>query len=281
MKITDANLKDFRAWLLRRGRSEGTADLYIKNLRRCRDTETLTSRLVEGELAPLSRRTNKAALAAWAHFTKDGELAADLKEIRLPPARRITPKIPLPTSDWRRVVKHIETCKIDEPTRQLSLVIARRGLRVGDALRIRHKDVSRSLVSGVLSFAGKGGKRYEFPIGSIRHQLEALAKIKHWDHARELVTKSAKRGTAERRMGRVFDRFADDLELEDVHPHRMRRTYATRYLEALKGDPRALLKLKDHMQWASINTAALYADAVDAGELAEVGERMVADLVDA
>ncbi len=280
MKITETSLKDFRAWLLRRGRSDGTAALYMKNLKKCAADETLTTRLVEGELAPLTRRTNKAALSAWATFTKDGELAADIKEIRLPPARRVTPKIPLPSEDWRRVVKHIETVKIDEPTRQLSLVIARRGLRVGDALRIRRRDVVSSLGSGILSFEGKGRKRYEFPIGSIKGQLEALAKIKDWDVARELVSRGKSRIAAERRMGRVFDRFADELELDDVHPHRMRRTYATRYLEALKGDPRALLKLQSHMGWASVNTAAMYADAVDRGELAEVGERMVADLVD-
>jgi integrase len=223
-----------------------------------------------------------AALSAWATFTKDGELAADLKEIRLPPARRVTPKVPLPSDDWRRVVKHVDTVQwLDEPTRQLSLIICRRGLRVGDALRIRRTDVTRALSSGVLSFEGKGRKRYEFPIGSFKAQLEALVKIKDWEVARELVTKSQRLGAAERRMGRVFDRLAADLEIDEMYPHKLRRTYATRYLEALKGDPRALLKLQKHMSWASMNTAAMYADAVDQDELAGVGDKMVADLVDA
>lgn len=281
MKITDANLQSFRAWLLRRGRGEGTAALYLKNLRRCAAEPTLTARLVEGDLAPLSRRTNKAALAAWATFTKDGELAADLKEIRLPPARRVTPKIPLPSEAWRRVIKHVEMAPyVTEAVRQLALLICRRGLRVGDALRIRRKDVTGALASGVLSFEGKGRKRYEFPSNAIRPQLETLAAVKDWEVARELVTKSRRLGTAERKMGRLFDRFARAIDLTDVYPHRMRRTYATEYLTALQGDPRALLKLQQHMQWASINTAAMYADAVDRDELADVGEKMVARLID-
>lgn len=280
MKITIANLDDFRAWLLRRGRSDGTADLYITNLRECAKAETLTSRLV-GKLAPLTKRTNKAALLAWADFTKDAELRADVKEIRLPPARRMRPKMPLATPDWKRVVRHITDHQgLGEPIKHTCLIIARRGLRVGDALRIRRSEAEQALATGILSFEGKGNKRYEFSASTIKSSLEALCAIPKWKVLRELVTKSSSRNIAERRVRRAFERIADDLDLEHVHPHKLRRTYATTYLEQMKGDPRALIKLQGHMQWASLNTAAMYADSVDRDELAGVGDRMIAELVD-
>ena len=53
----------------------------------------------------------------------------------------------------------------------------------------------------------------------------------------------------------------------DLYPHRLRRTYAVQYLRALKGDPEALMKLTQHMQWASMATAMEYVDHARGDEL--------------
>lgn len=274
MEITPQKLEAFRAWLLARGRSEGTADLYVKNLRRCAAEDVLTSRLVGGDLAPLTRRTNKAAIAAWAKYTKDADLAEAISEIKLPPARRVAIKVPLAVADWQRVVKHLATCELDDRVRAVCLVIAKRGLRVSDALRIRRTEVAAALKSGVLSYVGKGAKRHEVSAQPIRAQLEALAGFKGWERIGDLVSTGKHRHTAAKRIRRAFACVARQLELEGVHPHRFRRTYATTYLEEHKGDPRAIIKLQHHMGWASMQTAALYADAVDRDELAAAGDKM-------
>lgn len=276
MEITAKNLASFHAWLVRRGRSEGTADLYVKNVRACGETKTITTRLIEGELAPLTKRTNKAALVAWATFTKDGDLHADVKEIRLPPAQRVAIKVPLPTADWQRVVLRLEDveCDLDDRVRHVCLVIAKRGLRVSDALRIRRTEVVTALKSGVLSYEGKGSKRHEISAAALQGELEALATFKDWDRLRDLVSRGKHPSAASNRIRRVIDQVCEELEIDDVYPHRFRRTYATHYLEEHRGDPRAIIKLQKHMGWASMNTAAMYADSVDHDELAATGDKM-------
>lgn len=273
MEITTPNLKAFREWLLDRGRAEGTAELYVKNLRRCAAAPRLTARLLDGALAPLTRRTNKAALVQWARFAKDAELAETVTAIKLPPARRVKPKIPLATEDWKRLVKHLATCKMPVAIKHVCLVIAKRGLRVSDALRITRAEVTSAIKTGVLSYLGKGAKRHEISAAPIRAQLDALAEIRGWTELGDLIS-GGKQSASSNRIRRAFGQVGDDLKLDDVHPHRFRRTYARHYLEEHRGDPRALLKLQNHMGWANLNTAMSYADDVDRGELAAAGDKM-------
>ncbi len=280
MEITASTLARFRSWMVGRGRTDGTADLYVKNLRACAGTGELVDRLVKRGLAPLSKRTNKAALSAWARYSKDDALAESLGEIKLPPARRVGVKLPLSVADWRRVAGHLETCRMaDESLRSVCLIITRRGLRVGDVLRIQRTEVMASLASGILSFVGKGEKRHEFAAAPIRRPLEQLGRVTGWKHATDLISDGKHAMAASNRIRRVFARAAAELAIEGVYPHRFRRTYATQFLEALAGDPRALIKLQNHMGWASLQTAAGYADAVDRSELSTIGEKMIVDVL--
>lgn len=263
---------------------DGTADLYVTNLRQCRaDARGVTGRLV-GNLAPLTKRTNKAALLAWCQFAKDLELAAEIREIRLPPARRVGTKLPLPTGDWRKIVRHIETAeprvrqrgdRRADVVRHVALIVARRGLRVGDVLRIRRTEVTKALKTGILSFEGKGAKRHEYSAAPIREQLEILAAQTKWERVRDLVSGGKNNRSSDNRVRREFARVVGELGLPDAAtPHRFRRTYATHYLLEHRGDPRALIKLQHHMGWANISTASMYADAVDNRELADAGDKM-------
>lgn len=274
MEISEGNLTAFREWLLDRGRSDGTASLYLKNLRQCAAAERLTRRVLDGKLAPLTRRTNKAALIQWARFSKNPELAETVLAIKLPPAKRSKPKLPLPTEEWRRLVKHLATRKMDEPMRAVCLIIAKRGLRVSDAVHIQRTEVTQAVKTGVLSYVGKGSKRHEVSAEPMRAELETLADATGWKTLAELASSGKGPHAAANRIRRLFNRLADDLGLEGVYPHRFRRTYARHFIEEYRGDPRAAVKLQQHMGWANLNTALSYADDVDHGELALKGDAM-------
>jgi len=281
VKITDKNLEDFRAWLVKRGRSEGTADLYITNVRTCAaHPKGLTYRLVSGDLAPNTAHANLSSLRAWAAFSKDRDLADLLADLLLPPARRVKTKPPLDVSEWKKIVLYLQTCDIrPEAMRQVLLIMALRGIRASDVLRIRRTEVMHALDTGKLVYEGKGRKRMEVGAKSIRPQLEALAKIKGWDRVRDLIGV----GKSPRAMGtkvwRAAQRTARACGVAKVNPHRYRHTYATRFLNEFKGDPNAIIKLQRHMGWASIGTASRYVSHIEQDELDQVGDALVENLL--
>jgi integrase len=285
LAITDKNLERFKTWMLGRGRGEDTVRIYCSHLRSsATDPKGLTHRLV-GKLAPKTKRTNLAALAAWARFAKDDELRAELEEIRLPPARRMTAKFPLAVADWKKYVQHLRDSKMptrDYALRQVMVIVAIRGLRCSDALRIRKREINAALATGKLVFEGKRGKRTEFAAAPMLRELTALSEIPgQWDYVREVVCpdSSSPARTAANRVWRRMKSEAAKVGISGVYPHQLRRTYATNYLEQLQGDPRAIIKLQKHMDWESMATAASYADAVDSSELDQVGERMLDGLL--
>lgn len=281
MEISDKNLEKFRTWLLERGRGDDTADTYVTNVRSCHaDPQGITHRLVSGELAPNTTHCNLASLRSWALFSKDDALAKRLSDIRLPPARRVTTKLPLGVDDWRRVVRHLQTCTMrPDAMRYVLLIMALRGLRAGDVLRIRRTDVVRAVATGKLVYEGKGRKRTEISAVPIREQLEALAQIKGWERVRDLIGAAKSRRGMGRKVWRAALRTAKGAGILQMNPHRYRHTFATRFLDELHGDPNAIVKLQKYMSWESMNTAARYVEAVSADELDKVGDGLVANLL--
>lgn len=281
MEITEKNLGKFRTWMLERGRSSDTADLYVLNLRKCSgDPKGITHRLISGDLAPNTTRTNLQALRAWATYTRDDEFMRRLADIRLAPARRIKSKLPLGADDWRKVVRHIQTCQIKpEAMRHVLLIMAMRGLRAGDVLRIRRSEIVRSLDTGKLSYEGKGRKRIEYSADPIMEPLRALAAIKGWERVRDLITTSKSPRGAGRKVWRAAMRTASAAGIPRVNPHRYRHTFATRFLAELQGDPNAIVKLQQYMNWESIETASRYVDQVSRDELDKVGAGLIRNLL--
>ncbi len=287
--VTIARLEAFRTWLRENGRSEGTAELYVNNVRCCAAGRTMTSRLTGEGLAPKSLHTNKAALRAWAEYTDDAELAKRLAKIKLPPAERTTPKSEIPKIDWKRLAGVLRDAvanppkgrSITGPVRAVIRIMSRRGLRCGDVLRLRRVEIVRALDTGTMSYEGKGRRRHEWATAPIKAELEVLVEIdRKWDRVEDLITRSKRTGIGKRRaaakvVARALSRFAKEAGVEGVHPHRLRRTYATFFLRQLEGDPQALVKLQKHMGWANMNTALQYVDAVDRTELDRVGAQMV------
>jgi len=281
VEISEKNLAKFRQWLLGRGRTDGTAELYTLNLRSCGgDPSGLMHRLISGTLAPNTVRTNLAALRAWAKYSKDSELSVQLSDMLLPPARRIRSKSPLGVEDWARVVRHLRTCDMrPEAMRHVLLIMALRGLRVGDVLRIRRTEVVRALDTGKLPYEGKGRKRLEFSAAPIREQLEALAAMKGWERVRDLLGTAKSRRGLEKKVWRAARRTAKEAGILEMNPHRYRHTFATRFLDQLKGDPNAIVKLQRYMGWESVGTASRYVDQVSQDELDQIGAGLVENLL--
>ncbi|HWN69178.1 MAG TPA: site-specific integrase [Haliangium sp.] len=282
MEITEHNLAKFRSWVLDRGRSSGTAALYVSNLKSCAKDRQLTRRLVAGRLAPNSLRTNMAALRAWAKFSKNPEMAEVLKDIRLPPARRLSTKQPLDLEQWREVIRHMQTCSMrNEAMRQVLLIMAIRGLRCSDVLRMRSDDVLRALATGKLVYEGKGRKRMEISAEPIRKQLRELAVFQDWERVRDLISASKNPEVARVMVYRAAKRTAAKVDIINMSPHRYRHTFAANYLSQLAGDPNAIVKLQRYMGWESMETAARYVSAVSQDELDNIGAGLVSGLLKA
>jgi len=281
MAITQRKLTEFQSWMVARGRTEGTAALYAKNVATCqRDPKGLTNRLVASELAPNTMRANIAALRAWAIFTKDGELTALLADMRLPPARRVKPKIPLELEALKRLIQHLRTSPMHDAKRQVLLMMALRGFRSGDVLRIRRPDVLGALATGRLVYEGKGRKRIDIAAAPVRGQLEALAAYPRWSRVSDLVSNSKNPRSVSRLMLKAARSAGKAVGVPTLYPHQLRRTFATRYLAELAGDPNALVKLQRYMGWESIGTAAGYVDAVSQDELDAIGAGLITGLLD-
>lgn len=252
------------------------------NLRCCSaDPKGLTHRLIAGTLAPNTLRTNLAALRAWAKYSKDARLAERLNDIRLPPARRVRTKQPLDLDTLKMVVRHLRTCKMpNEGMRCILLIIALRGIRSGDVLRIQRTEVRRALDTGKLIYEGKGRKRIEIDARPIREQLERLAEMSGWDRVRDLIAVGRASGrVVSTKVWRAARRTAKKAGILEMNPHRYRHTFATNFLKQLHGDPNAIVKLQRYMAWESLNTAARYVDAVSQDELDKLGATLVADVL--
>jgi integrase len=287
MRMGETELARFHTWLLEDGRQEGTADLYVGNLRMCAaDAGGLTARLTAGELAPNTLRTNLAALRAWATWTDDGTLLVRLKRIRLPAVRRVKVKVPFPIEEWKALVREIRADKRMHATERAALeIVAVRGLRLVDAVKLERKALIEAQKTGRLSYEAKGRRRLQCDAGPIRGPIGDLLDCgRDWTRVEDLLTTRSKskgflrRRVATQRLYRALKRIARRIKIDGAHPHRLRRTYATEYLLRMAGDPQALIKLQNHMGWANADTALEYVDAVRRDELDQRGKDMVDEL---
>lgn len=282
------DLEGFERYLHRRGRAGETIRAYKSQLRKCLErgdddlTEGATARLLDKSLAPKSRRVALAALMAWGRYAKDGTLMSEISEIKLPPPMRVKPKVELNLDEWRSLLEVLQKpCKgIADATRWILLIVSLRGIRIGDVLRLKRDDVLEAVKTGTLSYEAKGGRRLEYNATPIMEPLRGLAEIRHWKTCNELVCDfDASERLINIRVARALKKIAKRAKVAGVHPHRMRRTYATHFVRRLQNDPQALIKLTKHMGWTNINTAAQYVDNVNRDETDKVGDDLLADLL--
>lgn len=256
------DIQGFRDWLLARGRSPYTAYQYGNCVSLClRDGHGVTGRLVGSRLAPKTKRANLAALRAWAKWTKDADLADVLDDLKLPPPERVTAKEPLTLEEWSALLDAIPLLDLTEATRNAVEMIALRGFRVGDVCRLSRSAVRRGAQTGILNYRGKSGRQINWTVRPFESQLQWFADQRNWSVVGELVAPDSEDTyrSARQRLYRVFPRLAAAIGVseDELSPHRLRRTYAVHFLDQVRGD---LEKLRQHMGWASIATAAQYVD---------------------
>lgn len=274
-------LQKFSVWLVRRGRDQSTADLYSGNVRRAfaADDPPLGV-LRDNALAPKTRSHIKAALRAWAKFHRDADLLELLEDIKLPPAVRKKAKVPFADDEIRNIRTEIDRADyLDEPMRAVLGLMAVRGLRVGDVLRMRRQEVRDALRTGYGSFELKGHHRIELSLKAkpIRRYFAILGDADgKWDRVRDLISDGESPQAARMSVWRALKGVAAEVGIEpgDVYPHRLRRTVASNFLEAVNGD---LVKLQKYLNWQNISTAASYADHARREEFERIEERLLDD----
>lgn len=276
-----SDLGGFREWLEEFGLAEGTIDVYVYDMGQAFANGGILARLRDDDLAPKTRRHILAAGRRWAEYKSDAKLLASFKRIRLPAPRRKIAKTPITRDELFDLVDEIDGADYlhDIARAQLGMMMCR-GFRCGDVLRLKRKEVISALKTGTLAYEGKGRRRLEFSVlDSYRRYLEVFPEYKNWDRVEDLISPYSTPGKKRRKAAaqastRYLHKVGKRMGLEGLYPHRLRRTYAVEYLRALKGDPEAIVKLQQHMQWASIATAMQYVDHDRGAELDVAAERM-------
>lgn len=267
----------FKTWLVSRGRDPDTATGYGSDVLLCLvHPRGLLGRLRERNLAPKTLRRTLASLRAWAKYSNDAALSKQLGDIKLPPPNRKVVKIPLTKDQWQNLILEIDRADYLSPAERAAIgIMACGGLRIGDVLRMTKSEVLNGIASGVLIYEAKGRKRLEVGTKSIKIYLDILAKYENWEKVHDLVTTRAKRlqSSGTQQLSRCLKEVGEKIGIpsNEMYPHRLRRTYATYFLEAVGGN---LEKLRAKMSWSSLATAASYADHHAREELDSIADGM-------
>lgn len=260
----------FQKWLKSNGRSPNTVTQYGYHVERA--LEGSWKRYVLNG-SPATQRVKKAALKSYAKYSKDHQLLGQLSEIKLDPLSRVSDRPPLSHEELLAFREALDEAPMPKPVRAVLGLMATRGFRVGDALRLSRPEVSKGLRTGVLVFVAKGRKRLHWPIKKFKKYLELLIQFRAWDHVYELISPDAvnQEKAARTVVQKELKYLAEELGIDprDMYTHRFRRTIATLFLE----QPGASLpKLQKYFGWSNINVAANYADWYDAEELEDLAE---------
>jgi site-specific recombinase XerC len=285
MKITDRSVASFRAWLAESGVTDGTIDDYVRDITQCVAAGGFIQRLTDNGLAPKTRRRTLTAARRWAEFSEDAELAKRLKpgRLRLPVANRKSVKTPLSRDQLFALVDEINHGSRIESKELVAVLgmMACRGFRCGDVLRLQRAELLEAKTTGVLAYEGKGRKRIEFRVTkNFRRYVNVLCESAgDWKRVDEIIAPNAtnkwRRRAAAKQVAKALVAVGARCGIYGgLHPHKLRRTYAVEFLRAMKGDPEALVKLTQHMQWAAMSTALEYVNHDRSAELDAIAEKI-------
>jgi integrase len=280
------DLASYQAWLRRRGAGAGTIRQYSARAVHLLAGVDPFDQLTDRKLSPKYRRFLKAAALSFAKFSQDGKLIAELSELRLPAPVRKTAKVPLSESGWRALRSAIDSSgEIDDPTRAVLGIMITRGLRSGDVLRLHRQEITDALKTSALSFIAKGERRLEFGVQeSWEGYLELLRDAfvgTRAVHVWSLISPDAKNPATSaslavlrslRRVGEELGERKLGISVEELHPHLLRRSVASFFYVAGGRDP---MRLKNWMQWSSLETAMGYADHTKREELDAIADEML------
>ena len=271
-----SELQAFETWLLGRGRSSETATLYVADVRLClADEKGLKGRLLGKRLAPSTKRHNLAALRAWARFQKDEALLLELGDLKLDVPEAVVEKVPLSDKEWSKIEIAIEAMDDEVVSACLSMICIR-GFRVGAIPALTRKQIKDGLETKVLVFESKR-RTVKYSVKPFRHCLELLLDGLVTERKKtvgDLLCPDAEnsfkaaRGKLQRWIRVVGQRAG--IPCQAMYPHRLRRTYASAFYQETKD----IAALKQHMGWASLDTALGYVDHDRREELDQAADNM-------
>ena len=149
-----------------------------------------------------------------------------------------------------------------EDSRDIAIVelLLGTGLRVSEAVTLQCGDVVLDARSGSVTVRrSKTGAGREVPLTSeVRRALRAYLDA-HPDLGDDDPLWVGQRGplTDSGAIWRIVKKYALTARIEDISPHTLRHTFATRYLQAHPGDLRGLAAILGH---ASLNTVMIYTE---------------------
>lgn len=265
------DLDGFRNFLLENRRSANTAESYYCALRaHGYELSVFRKRLSSSVL-----RLVKAAQKMYAVWIGDDQRIRELSLIRIPNGF-VRERGSLDSGQFESVVEAFHF--LNAPYRQVLVIQAMRGIRVGDILRMTRSEVERATKTNKLVFTAKGGRKLQYSVGRIVEYLQALLDIN--DRWRVVIDLFASPGP--RRENRARDKIryalgkiqAANPDISRLYNHILRRTYAKKVLNALEGDPNAINKLTKHMGWSTPIMAMHYTDDVDAESVDEIMDEL-------
>jgi integrase len=128
-----------------------------------------------------------------------------------------------------------------------------------------------------LTFVSKR-RTSNYSIEPFRHCLQLLSdQERRWRTTADLLSPTAgensRQRSARQRLQRAMSSAAGaaGIDPDTMYPHRLRRTYAEAFYAEVRGD---LVRLRDHMGWADINTAARYVTRDRREELDAIAAKM-------
>lgn len=218
------DLTDFARWFEGCNGQAVTPDLVTAIDLREYQSHMLTVR----GLKPATINRRMAAVRAWLRWAKGG----NIQELPRFPHRITEPKIAPKALDKIEDAKFLRVVERAGNPRDSALIALLRyaGLRVGEAIRTRIAEIDIGERKGrVVVRTGKGMKRREVPLGA-----EARNMIKPWlsKVAGEWLFPSQSRHLSARAAQDMIKKYAYLAHLEDVTPHVLRHTFATRLLRA-------------------------------------------------
>ena len=134
-------------------------------------------------------------------------------------------------------------------------VLVNTGLRVSELCRVELRDIEMSARKGGLSVLGKGEKRREIPLNAeTRRALREYLAVRPTTDSLQVFV--GQRGPlTESGVWRIVGKYARQAGLENVSPHVLRHTFATRLLREAGTD---LVTVADLLGHADVRTTTRY-----------------------
>lgn len=181
-------------------------------------------------LKPSTINRRLAAIRAWLRWVKN---TGDIQELPRFPHRITEPKVAPKALDKIEDARFLRAVERAGKPRDSALIALLRyaGLRVGEAVQVRPTDIKIGEKKGRVAVrAGKGMKRREVPLGA-----EARNMIKPWlsiINGEWLFPGRNNRHLSVRAVQDMINKYAYLAHLENVTPHVLRHTFATRLLRS-------------------------------------------------